>query len=613
MKLTPPLSQWRYIQWRCKQCRYSHWRGIAASLLLLVFTSACSTTDTQPEQPTTAEVVEAAATEPEAEDVPSRPFPTDSFHDLLVAEFAVRRNRYDLALGNYLQQAHQTRDPGVTARATRLAQFLRADKATLDAAQLWVELEPENLEAQYTTANILAKNKRPMAALEHMTVVLQNGGKANFTAIVASTLELPVEKRQAVEDVINTLISSHPDNNQLLISKALLLQQRNEVEEALALTRQVLDSDDNDLHAVVVEARLLQQLDRHEEAFVRLEKVIERNPNNRRLRLQYARILMAKDITKAKEQFEILLTRSPKDPDLLLSLGLISKETNQLVDAQNYFQRLLNTGARSTEAHYYLGQLSERQGQWQEAIEHYKQIPPGTDFLTALNRITGLYIKHGLVDTARSYIQDLRQQHPDYAIRLYLLESELLTSTGGEDLALALLNEAMLAHPNQANLLYARSVVHEKNNALDLMEQDLLKILEQDSDNAIALNTLGYVLANRTERIEEAYQLIARAIAAKPNDPAILDSLGWVEYKRGNLQKALQLLTKAYKAFPDHEVAAHLGEVHWQLGNQEKALEVWKEGLKRTPKSPIILEAVQRITPADVDIVKTEQQADKAK
>lgn len=599
MKLTPPASQWRHI---------------AASIALLAITSACSTTDTLPEESASAEAIEAAApTEPEVAEVPSRPFPADSFHDLLIAEFAVRRNRYDLALGNYLQQAHQTRDPGVTARATRLAQFLRADKATLDAAQLWVELEPENLEAQYTTANILAKNKRPMAALDHMTVVLENDGKANFTAIVASTLELPAEKRLAVEDVINTLIGSYPANNQLLISKALLLQQRNETEEALALTRQVLTTDENDLHAVVVEARLLQQLDRHEEAFVRLEKVIERNPNNRRLRLQYARILMAKDITKAKQQFEILLTKSPKDPDLLLSLGLISKETKQFADAQNYFQRLLDSGARTTEAHFYLGQLSERQGQWQDAIKHYKQIPPGSDFLTALNRIIGLYLKHGLVDTARDHIQNVRQQHPDQAIRLYLVESELLISTGGEDLALELLNEAMLAHPNQANLLYARSVVHEKNNTLDLMEQDLLTILEQDSDNAIALNTLGYVLANRTDRIEEAYQLISRAIAVKPDDPAILDSLGWVEYRRGNLQAALELLTKAYNAFPDHEVAAHLGEVHWQLGNQEKAVEIWKKGLKRTPKSPIILEAVQRLTPADINMVEAGSSTDTAK
>jgi tetratricopeptide (TPR) repeat protein len=573
-----------------------HWPRLLTLALLLLLASACSTL--APVEPPAAVEAPAAAAEKETEpEVASRPFPADSFHDLLVAEFAVRRNRYDLALGNYLQQAHQTRDPGVTARATRLAQFMRADKATLDAAQLWVELEPDSAEAQYTTATILAKNLRPLEALEHMSKVLELGGNTNFSAIVASTLKLPEASRDAVEQKIDSLTANHPDNNQLLTSKALLLQQRGEIEAALKLIRHVLTLDDNDLHAVVVEARLLQQLKRDDEAFTRLEQVVQRNPNNRRLRLQYARILMSKDIVLAKQQFEILLSQSPEDADLLLSLGLISKETEQLGDAQNYFQRLLETGARSTEAHYYLGQLKEQQQQWQAAIDHYQKIPPGADFFNALNRITGLYLRLGQADIARQHLLGLRQQYPEQAVRLYLLESELLINTDHADAALALLNEAMLIHPQQANLLYARAIIFEKLGSLELMEQDLLQILSVDSDNAIALNTLGYVLANRTDRLDEAFQLITRALAAKPGDPAILDSLGWVEYRRGNLAESLELLTQAYTAYPDHEVAAHLGEVLWQLGQNSQAIKIWKQGLKRNPNSPFIMEAVQRLTP----------------
>lgn len=585
------------------------WHLFILTSLLLSVLAACSL-NPQPE-PTADTTLPAPPPEEQAE-APTRPFPADSFHDLLVAEFAVRRNRYDLALGNYLQQAHQTRDPGVTARATRLAQFLRADKATLDAAQLWVELEPDNIEARYTTATILAKNTRPLEALDHMSVVLDKGGRTNFAAIVASTLKLPDTSRNAVEQAIDQLIVKHPDNTQLLTSKALLLQQRGEAEAALTLTREVLLLDDNDLHAAVVEARLLQYLQRGEEAFIRLEQVVKRNPNNRRLRLQYARILMADNIEAAKQQFEILLSMSPNDPDLLLSLGLISKETDQLDDAQNYFQRLLDSGFRSTEAHYYLGQLAEQQQQWQQAIDHYQQIPPGTDFITALNRITGLYLQQDKIETARQHLQNLRQQYPDYAVRLYLLETELLITTNNIDPAMALINEAMLIHPDQANLLYTRAIIYEKQDRLDLMEQDLRQIIEQDSDNAIALNTLGYVLANRTARLEEAYQLITRALAAKPGDPAIMDSLGWVEYRRGNLGDALELLTQAYTAYPDHEVAAHLGEVLWQLGHTDKAIKIWKQGLKQTPKSPYILETVQRLTPNNGPVIDWPDSADSA-
>lgn len=570
---------------------------VLAVLLLPALLGACSSTSEQP-TPLPAEAATTVA-EPEEEEaaaeIPARPFPADSFHDLLVAEFAVRRNRYDLALGNYLQQAHQTRDPGVTARATRLAQFLGADKATLDAAQLWIELEPENPEALYTVATMLAKNKRPLEALDHMAIVLKQGGNTNFAAIAASTLSLPEATRHAAQIRVDELLVTYPNNTQLLTSKALITQQRGETEEALDIIRAVLEIDDQDIHAVVVEARLLQQLNRVEEAYVRLEKVVASNPNNRRLRLQYARMLMAKNIEKAKQQFEILLSFSPKDPDLLLSLGLISKETQQTEDAQSYFQRLLNTGSRTTEANFYLGQLAELDQDWETAIDYYQQIPPGTDFLAAINRIVSIYAMQGRVDTAREHLQGIYQQYPQHSVRLYLLESELLLNNSRVEEAHALLTEALLISPEQPSLLYARSMLSERLDKLDLMEQDLLKIIAQDNNNATALNALGYVLANRSERLEEAYGYISRALAAKPGDPAIQDSLGWVQYRRGNLDEALKYLTEAYKGFPDHEVAAHLGEALWQSGDKEGAMQVWQNGLKTKPNSSYIKETMQRL------------------
>ena len=569
-------------------------------LLIPILLSLVNCASTPTPEPSPAPAKKTAATSPAEEpaEVATRPFPGDSFHDLLVAEFAVRRSRYDLALGNYLQQAHQTRDAGVTARATRMAQYLRADKATLDAAQLWVELEPDNTEAQYTVATTLAGNKRPMEALTHMTKVLEQGGKANFAAIAASALSLPEAQRNLMEADINQLMLSHPKNTQLMTAKALLLQQRDKTEEALQLIRNVLKLDPKDLHAVVVEARLLQQLGRDQEAFDRLAVVVQQFPNNRRLRLQYARLLMTKDINKAKQQFEILLSMTPSDPDLLLSLGLISKETKQFDDAELYFQRLFETGKRSTEAHYYLGQLAELKEDYQSAIEHYQQIPPGADFLAASNRIIGLYLKQGRQDTAREYLTSLRQRYPEHGIRLYLLEAELLMSTQQLQQGYDLLSEALLIHPQQGSLLYTRSMFSEKLGKLPEMEQDLRSILEQDENNATALNALGYVLANRTDRLDEAHDLISRALAAKPNDPAILDSLGWVEYRRGNLQEALTLLQQAYEAFPDHEVAAHLGEVLWQMGDYEQANAIWQQALKKFPNSPILIETMQRLTSA---------------
>jgi tetratricopeptide (TPR) repeat protein len=562
-----------------------------AILLLCLSITACSSINSKPEDP--ADTAEAVAdTEQE---VATRPFPGDSFYDLLVAEFAVRRSYYDLALGNYLQQAHQTRDPGVTARATHLAQFLQADNAALDAAQLWVELEPDNVEAQYTSATMLAKSKRPLEALHHMAWVLDNGGATNFAAIAASSLTLDEPIRNELEAEYDRLLETHPDNTQLMISKALLLQQRGEVEEALDTTRDVIREDPNDLHAVVVEARLLQQLGRPEEALIRLETMVAKHPDNRRLRLQYARMLMTRDIQLAREQFEVLIRQSPNDPDLLLSLAIINKETGNATEAELYFQRLLATGQRTTEAHYYLGQIAEEQGQWSLAINHYQQIPPGPDFIAATNRITSVYIKQQQLAQARQYLASLRQLYPEQSVRFYLVESQALLNLGQLDSGHKLLSEGLLAYPKEESLLYARSTISEKRGDYALMEKDLQQIIEQNPNNAIALNALGYVLTNQNRRLDEAQVLINKAIELKPGEPAILDSLGWLHYRLGESDLALKYLQQAYAAFPDPEVAAHLGEVLWQSGQHDQAHRIWQQGLQKDPDSPIIQETMERL------------------
>ncbi|MCR8921492.1 tetratricopeptide repeat protein [Dasania sp. GY-MA-18] len=527
--------------------------------------------------------------------IPSRPFSADSFHDLLVAEFAVRRNQFDVALGHYVHQAHQTRDPGVTARATRLAQYIKAQNAALDMAQLWAELEPDSAEAQYTTATLLAQNKQPLQALEHMERVLNAGGATNFTAIVASSLNMPKLSQQLVASAIDGLISRHPQYGQLYVSRAIMEQSHNKPSQALASVRKGIALDNTDLQAVIIETRLLQQMGRDDEAFVRLEAIQQQYPDNRRLRLQYARLLLKKDLNKAREQFEYLLASTPNEADLLMSLALINTELNDYPQAKQYFKRALATNTRNNEALYYLAQIAEREDLLDEAIARYQAISLGDDYIAASNRMAELYSQQGDDDAALAMLQQRRQQHPELALRFYLLEAELLFNSQHYEQCHALLTEALNLHPEQGNLLYMRSLVSERRNDFALMEQDLRSIITQDPQNVTALNALGYVLANRGVRLEEAFELINQALSLKPNDPAILDSLGWVEFKRGNYARAVTLLEKAYAAFPDPEVASHLGEVLWTLNKQEQAQQIWQQGLEKNPGNPIIESTMQRL------------------
>lgn len=531
-------------------------------------------------------------------EVKARPFPADSFYDLVVAEFALRRGDYELALNNYQQQAHATRDSGVISRTARLAEFLKADNVALDAAQLWASQDPDDMEGQFLLASQLAKAGRPLEAMEPMTNVLDAGTKANFAVIAAAALQQPEAVQTQLLDQFNALLATHKDNVELMTGKALLLQQRGEKTAALALVRKVLDLAPDETHAIIIEAKLLEDMGRPQEAFTRLQQMVDQNPANRRLRLQYARLLTQSDINKAREQFAILVAQSPGDGDMLLSLALVSKESGALDDAEQYFRKLLTLGQHISPSHFYLGQIAEQRGDRDGAIREYADVPPGPEFFPALGRILELQLSSNNPDGARRHLRDLRERYPQHAVRFYLIEAELLMQIKEYQAGTQLLTEALKKYPAQPNLLYSRSTFSERRRDLPLLEKDLRAILHKDPNNVVALNALGYALTDHSKRYEEAHTLIEKALAQKPDDPAIMDSMGWVEYRLGNIQAAREWLEKAYAAYPDPEVAAHLGEVLWQAGNEKRALEIWQKALQDAPESEVVRATMKRLAPA---------------
>ncbi|HSB96915.1 MAG TPA: tetratricopeptide repeat protein, partial [Spongiibacteraceae bacterium] len=336
---------------------------------------------------------------------------------------------------------------------------------------------------------------------------------------------------------------------------------------------------------------------RRDEAMNRLQQMVEQNPYNRRLRLQYARLLTRFDMAKAREQFALLVEQSPGDADMLLSLALVTKETGELDDAENYFQQLLALGQHVQEANFYLGQIAEQRGDTAAAIRYYEQIPPSPDFFPALGRIVQLQMTNHKIAALRTHLRDLRERYPQHAVRLYLVEAEVLMQARDYQAGNELLTEALKKFPLQPNLLYTRSTFSERRHDVPLMEKDLRAILDKDPSNVVALNALGYTLANLTNRYDEAYALIKKALAQKPDDPAIMDSMGWVEYRRGNLAAARALLEKAYATYPDPEVAAHLGEVLWQAGSEARAREIWLKALHDDPDNEVVRAALKRFAP----------------
>ena len=222
-------------------------------------------------------------------------------------------------------------------------------------------------------------------------------------------------------------------------------------------------------------------------------------------------------------------------------------------------------------------------------------VTPGRDFVTATRRIASLLLAAGRLNEVKEYFARLRSQYPQAQAQLYAIEANALLEAEFYDASLRVLNQALASVPEDTSLQYMRSMVWEKQDDLAQMEADLRAILEREPDNSTVLNALGYTLANRSVRLTEAQQLIARALELQPDEPAILDSMGWVKYRLGEYGEALDYLQQAYAVFPDPEVAAHLGEVLWVTGDSPAAMEIWSSALSNSPDHEVVVEAMQRL------------------
>ncbi|SDT28644.1 tetratricopeptide repeat protein [Pseudomonas oryzae] len=527
---------------------------------------------------------------------PSASFSPDTLYSLLAAELAGQRERYDIALANYMEQAHATGDPAVAERAYRIAEYVGAEDAALDAALLWADSAPGNLDAQRIAAIQLARAGRQDEAMRYMELVLKAKGDTHFDFLALTAAQTDPETRAGLRQSFERLLERYPDNPQLLFGRAVLLQQDGRSEEALASLEQH-PAGSREVAPLLLRARLLASLDRDEEVLPLLKDGLRQHPDDKRLRLAYARqLLEAERLKEAREQFAELLRRFPEDDDLRLSLALISLEAKERDDARGHLLTLIERDAHTDTAHFHLGQIAEQDGDTNAALEQYAAVGAGDEYLPAQVRRTALLVKLGRDAEARRQLASARESQPDVALQLYLIEVESLTEQERLGDAWKVVGEALERYPDDLNLLYTRAMLAEKRGDLSGLERDLRFILEREPDNAMALNALGYTLADRTTRYQEALELIEKAYALNPDDPAILDSLGWVSYRLGDLAKAEQFLRLALARMPDHEVAAHLGEVLWAAGKQTEAREVWRKALTDTPDSAILRDTLKRLT-----------------
>jgi tetratricopeptide (TPR) repeat protein len=567
-----------------------------ALLLALSILGGCASSGDLAQTPAAEDgLVEDGIAEPPEAPILERPIPETSVYPLLLAEFALRRRDFDTALDLYMDQAIVLREPAVSAHATHLAQYMQREAEAFKAVLLWVELEPDNVEANGTLATLLARQGRTRQALPHLALVARSGSAAKFPILLNRFKALPRAEQTALDNDVGELITSEfPNDTSLLLTYALMAEESGRPELTLERLEPVFEREPYQDQAVLMEAKIL-VVSGAEDPFERIVDALEDNPGKSSLRLQYARLLARDDRPAARAQFEILSADAPGNVDLLFSLALLNQELGDPIAAKAYLRQVLQLGQRTDEAYNFLGQIEASEGDAEAALDHFRQVGDGKNFLQATLNIGKILLSADRDQEYADYMTRLRESYPNRSEQLFAIEANLFSENERQERAMALLNEGIVAFPASENLHYSRSVLHERAGDIAAAERDLRAIIARAPNNATALNALGYTLANRTDRYEEARALLEKALRLSPNEPAILDSMGWVLYRLGEYQRALDLLTRAYAAFPDPEVAAHLGEVMWVSGNTGGAMNIWQGALSADPQHEALNATLERL------------------
>lgn len=544
---------------------------------------------------------EQAATPPVADAAPERHFETGTLYNLLAGEMALHRDLYRLALGNYMQEAASTRDPAVAERAAEIAAALHAQPATLQAAQLWTELEPGNARAHFLLALGLIPQNRLAEALEHMLASYRLGGETRFTALAAQAGSADLQQR--LYGLLQPMLRHDPGNPDLQLANALSGLATGQFEPALKSVRSVLERSPDDLRSVALESRILLAMGRREEALVRFTTLLARDPDNFRLHLEYARTLAQVNPAEAQSELADLAQKHPDHTELLLALALLAQERQDMATATASFRKLLAQGHYRNEAHFYLGMAAASQGDNASALDHFKAVTPGNAFLESRRQLLKLLLAGNRLTEALQQLRTDRSSLPDEGPyeplqrELFLMEAGALLDKGKAQESRQVLEHILKRYGKEdLRVLYMHSMACEQLDDLACTERDLRSVLLQDPDNASMLNALGYSLANHSTRYAEALELVERAHKLQPDDAAITDSLGWVHFRLGNLHRAIGYLKQAYERLPESEIGAHLGEALWANGDHKQALLVWTAAWRTQPDSATLRETVERLT-----------------
>lgn len=517
-------------------------------------------------------------------------------YQFLLAEIAAQRGQFGIAAGAYLELARTTRDPRVVRRAAEVAFHARQYDSALEAIRIWLTIDPASQQARQMRATMLLASGRveELAAILGKDVAAE-GPRAGDALLQLSRAFTRYPDRAAIDRLFEILVIPYPQSPEAQFARAQAAMGAGNSEKAGAAIDRALQLRPDWEPAALLKAELLPKGQAQIEF---LKSWLVANPGAQQARLGHARALVGeKRYEEARAEFRTLLANNPDNPDILYAVGILSLQVNAVADAEQPLRRYVELGRGDLNPpRFYLGQIAEQAERYEDAIRWYDQVDAGENLLTAKIRAARAMWKLNKLDQARERLAAARGMNPG-EMRLVIAEGQMLRDAGRHEEAFTFLASALELQPEHPDLLYEVALAAEKLRRLDLAERHLRRLIALKPDSPQGYNALGYTFADHNIRLDEAAELVDKALSLSPDDSFILDSKGWVLYRQGKLAAALEALQRAYAKQPDAEIAAHIGEVLWKLGRPDEALAIWREAGKAFPKNEALNETIKRFVP----------------
>lgn len=569
-------------------------KDLAFAALLWIaglFVSSCATSPLSPHTPAAEPVRQAPA-------LPKAMLTQEVLYNVLVGELAGRHGEYGLSVRSLALAARETGDPRLAERATRAAIFSKRYADGLETGKMWVRLRPDNRDAHESLAVVLLETGDHAGAtveMEKMLDLAKRDNRLGHAYLRIASVLVRQNNRSSAVKIMTVLTQKNAGNAEAQFALAHLAMRATNLTLASASIDRALIIRKGWQDAALMKARILAATDNHDRTIRFYREYLGKYPRLAKLRMNFARYLIdRKRWNEAREQFVVVLRGRPKDIDVLYALGLLSLQTNHLEDADTFFRTAIDIDPTNDQVRMYLAQTAERRERYDLAASWYKSVSSKKHEFEAQTRYAVVIAKQGNLKQGRAILAGISASNDSERVQLALAEEQMLRESGHYGAALKVLSQALESLPRHKDLLYARALIAEKLDDLTLHERDLRLVLKADPKNAHALNALGYTLADRTDRHQEAYRLIKEALDLRPDDPFILDSMGWVQYRLGNRSEAIRYLKRALAIRYDAEISAHLGEVLWVSGKQRQAKRVWDEALQRAPNNESVRKTINK-------------------